>query len=304
MQEVIKLVSADGSHAPLDHEGSYDHRCDVYSFGVLLWEVMHVQIPFGDLGAVEAAVSAHSGVRPTIDLRGERLRFAPIIEACWSHEPDHRPALAEVARQFLQLENAGLGLGKAAVAAPGGMMPGMMPAAMPMAMAGAMSGGMPGQFAPMLPVMPGGHGAGGVPAPSGQPASPQATVPSWAGGDPNAMGGLPLWQQNGSMAYPPNGGGMRVAPMWYGDLGFPGNLAPSAAQSFGQPAPRGSGMHRGRSGGKGAGGPPAAQAPRASSQAAAASDAPASAAPEFAAPTPAENPPAAAATDDATRSVS
>ena len=111
MQEVIKLVSADGSHAPLDHEGSYDHRCDVYSFGVLLWEVMHVQIPFGDLGAVEAAVSAHSGVRPTIDLRGERLRFAPIIEACWSHEPDHRPALAEVARKFLQLENAGLGLG-------------------------------------------------------------------------------------------------------------------------------------------------------------------------------------------------
>ena len=188
--------------------------------------------------------------------------------------------------------------------APGGMMPGMMPAAMPMAMAGPVSGGMPGQFAPMLPVMPGAHGAGGVPAPSGQPASPQATVPSWAGGDPNAMGGLPLWQQNGSMAYPPNGGGMRVAPMWHGDLGFPGNLAPSAAQSFGQPAPRGSGMHRGRSGGKGAGGPPAAQAPRASSQAAAASDAPASAAPESAAPTPAENPPAAAATDDATRSVS
>ena len=114
MQEVIKLVSADGSHAPLDHEGSYDHRCDVYSFGVLLWEVMHVQIPFGDLGAVEAAVSAHSGVRPTIDLRGERLRFAPIIEACWSHEPDHRPALAEVARKFLQLENAGLGFDMAA----------------------------------------------------------------------------------------------------------------------------------------------------------------------------------------------
>ena len=148
MQEVIKPVSADGSHAPLDHEGSYDHRCDVYSFGVLLWEVMHVQIPFGHLGAVEAAVSAHSGVRPTIDLRGERLRFAPIIEACWSHEPDHRPALAEVARKFLQLENAGLGLGMAAVAAPGGMMPGMMPAAMPMAMAGGMSGVMPGQFAP------------------------------------------------------------------------------------------------------------------------------------------------------------
>ena len=24
----------------------YDHKCDVYSYGVLLWEVLHRQVPF------------------------------------------------------------------------------------------------------------------------------------------------------------------------------------------------------------------------------------------------------------------
>ena len=70
---------------------------------------MHEAIPFGHLGSVEAARTAHSGARPPMSLHGQRAQFAPIIEACWSQAPDQRPALTEVARTLMQLESLGAG---------------------------------------------------------------------------------------------------------------------------------------------------------------------------------------------------
>jgi hypothetical protein len=105
-QEVIGRPPSGGCVAI---PGSYDHRCDVYSFGVLLWEVMHEAIPFGHLDSVEAATTAHSGARPPMSLDGQRAQFAPIIAACWSQAPDQRPALTEVARTLIQLEILGAG---------------------------------------------------------------------------------------------------------------------------------------------------------------------------------------------------
>ena len=32
---------------------TYDYKCDVYSFGVLLWELVHQQIPFQDDNALQ-----------------------------------------------------------------------------------------------------------------------------------------------------------------------------------------------------------------------------------------------------------
>ena len=86
---------------------TYDHRCDVYSFGILLWEVMHEKVPFGDLGGMETVRCASRGQRPEMALGDERARFASIIELCWSQNPNHRPALTEVAQTFLQLEKLG-----------------------------------------------------------------------------------------------------------------------------------------------------------------------------------------------------
>ena len=77
-------------------------------------EMMHQAIPFGNLGPIDAAWTAHSGMRPPMNLHSERAHFAPIIAACWSQAPDHRPTLTEVARRILQLESVALGLDMAA----------------------------------------------------------------------------------------------------------------------------------------------------------------------------------------------
>jgi len=87
--------------APEVIDSHYDLKCDIYSFALLLWEVMHEMKPFGDKTGVEAALAAAHGERPQIALCGERACFEPIIRACWAHDPSERPNMHEVLQELL-----------------------------------------------------------------------------------------------------------------------------------------------------------------------------------------------------------
>lgn len=65
---------------------------------------MHEEVPFGDLSEFMATREARRGERPTVDLLRDRIRFAPIITSCWSHDPNNRPSLTEVAQMLIQFE--------------------------------------------------------------------------------------------------------------------------------------------------------------------------------------------------------
>ena len=55
----------------------YNHKCDVYSYGVLLWETLHQQEPFAGLMPLQAAFAvAMQHARPIIDLRDELKGYA------------------------------------------------------------------------------------------------------------------------------------------------------------------------------------------------------------------------------------
>ena len=47
----------------------YDHKCDVYSYGVLLWEVLHRQVPFRTHTPLQAAYA--------VAMERERPQVAP-----------------------------------------------------------------------------------------------------------------------------------------------------------------------------------------------------------------------------------
>ena len=47
----------------------YDYRCDVYSFGMLLWEISHQQVPFRSQNALQAAYA--------VAMERERPQVAP-----------------------------------------------------------------------------------------------------------------------------------------------------------------------------------------------------------------------------------
>jgi len=82
----------------------YDNKCDVFSFGMLLWEMMHQDIPLRGQHQLQAAYSvAILKRRPGIELRKPLKCFADVITACWEELPADRPTMEQVVHQLSEI---------------------------------------------------------------------------------------------------------------------------------------------------------------------------------------------------------
>jgi serine/threonine protein kinase len=77
--------------------GQYDEKVDVYSFAVIMWEMMHPgTIPLAHYTPVEAAIAAaHRNVRPQVTIPISR-KLARLLRACWHGTPTERPPFARI----------------------------------------------------------------------------------------------------------------------------------------------------------------------------------------------------------------
>jgi serine/threonine protein kinase len=83
----------------------YSPTVDVYAFAVLAWQLWYRRKPYSEAGARSAVMLVTmvlQGMRPVID-DGFPARLKPVIEACWSEDPEERPPFTELASLF---ENA------------------------------------------------------------------------------------------------------------------------------------------------------------------------------------------------------
>lgn len=76
----------------------YNRKCDVYSFGICLWEIYCCDLPYMDLSFAEVSSAVvRQNLRPQIP-RCCPSSFANIMRRCWDPSPDKRPDMDEVVR--------------------------------------------------------------------------------------------------------------------------------------------------------------------------------------------------------------
>jgi serine/threonine protein kinase len=89
----------------------YNSSVDVYSFGVIVWQVLRSKVPFRDMGKkayIQEVVVG--GKRPALDRRWPQ-GFSQLLQKCWHEDKDARPTFSQVVVEIdlLILEAQGRG---------------------------------------------------------------------------------------------------------------------------------------------------------------------------------------------------
>jgi serine/threonine protein kinase len=82
----------------------YSFKSDVWSFGVVVWEILTKQMPWSDMDNVNAIMAIMNHKRLVIP-EETRLSLRILIENCWNLDPEKRPTFQNIYNALLNIES-------------------------------------------------------------------------------------------------------------------------------------------------------------------------------------------------------
>ncbi|KAK1889036.1 Mitogen-activated protein kinase kinase kinase 7 [Dissostichus eleginoides] len=83
---------------------NYSEKCDVFSWGIILWEVITRRKPFDEIGgpAFRIMWAVHNGTRPPL-IKNLPKPLESLMTRCWSKDPSQRPSMEEIVKIMTHL---------------------------------------------------------------------------------------------------------------------------------------------------------------------------------------------------------
>lgn len=106
--DVYKMTGETGSYRYMAPEvfkhRKYDKKVDVFSFAMILYEMLEGDPPLAGYEPYEAAKYVADGHRPTFHAKGYLPELRELTELCWSADMNHRPSFIEILKKLEKIK--------------------------------------------------------------------------------------------------------------------------------------------------------------------------------------------------------
>ncbi|GFP97794.1 serine/threonine-protein kinase ht1 [Phtheirospermum japonicum] len=80
----------------------YDQKADVFSFAIVLWELVTAKVPYDTMTPLQAALGVRQGLRPELPKKGHP-KLLELMQKCWAAVPNDRPSFSKIKIELEEL---------------------------------------------------------------------------------------------------------------------------------------------------------------------------------------------------------
>ncbi|KAF2321506.1 hypothetical protein GH714_000171 [Hevea brasiliensis] len=82
------------THKVINHQ-PYDQKADIFSFAIVLWELVTAKVPYDTMTPLQAALGVRQGLRPELP-QDAHPKLLDLMQRCWETTPANRPPFSEI----------------------------------------------------------------------------------------------------------------------------------------------------------------------------------------------------------------